>query len=319
MSVGAKPAGAFRLRAGFGLILLVMLLVLNIVLNPARFSPAVWGTLIGLAAPLLAAAMALTPVILGGRGGIDVSIGPTMGFVNAIVVGVLMARFGFTSPWIVVPVSVGIGASVGLVNGLLAAIVRIQPIVATLGTYLVLTGLTVTIVPEAVGTVPDWLRGLSYGWSFLPPLAICLAWLGVRRLPYYDQLMATGSDDRAVYAAGVDITAVRLISYMLTGAFAGIASLSLSALIGSADPNVGPSYTLLAISAVALGGVSLGGGRGGLFGAAVGAIDIFLLQSALTFFNVSTFVLQVAYGAILVLAVASRAIQERFMDRRRAP
>jgi len=209
-------------------------------------------------------------------------------------------------------------AAVGLVNGLLAAVVRIQPIVATLGTYLVLTGLTVTIVPEAVGTVPDWLRSLSYGWSFLPPLAICLVWLGVRRLPYYDQLMATGSDDRAAYTAGVNITAVRLISYVLTGMFAGIASLSLSALIGSADPNVGPGYTLLAISAVALGGVSLGGGRGGLLGAAVGAIDIFLLQSALTFFNVSTFVLQVAYGAILVLAVASTAIQERFMDRKRA-
>ena len=78
--------------------------------------------------------------------------------------------------------------------------------------------------------------------------------------------------------------------------FAGVAGLMLTALIGSADPTVGPNYTLIAISAVALGGVSLAGGRGGLIGAAIGAIDIFLLQSALTFFNVSTFVLQIAYG-----------------------
>ncbi len=105
---------------------------------------------------------------------------------------------------------------------------------------------------------------------------------------------------------------------MISGAFGGIAALSLGALIGSADPNVGPNYTLLAISAVALGGVSLAGGRGGLAGAAIGAIDIFLLQSALTFFNVSTFVLQVAYGAILVLAVSSTAIQERIVARRKA-
>jgi ribose transport system permease protein len=85
----------------------------------------------------------------------------------------------------------------------------------------------------------------------------------------------------------------------------------LTALIGSADPNVGPGYTLIAIAAVALGGVSLSGGRGGLLGAAIGAIDIFLLQSLLTTFNVSTYVLQVAYGAILVAAVVLMALQDR--------
>ena len=66
----------------------------------------------------------------------------------------------------------------------------------------------------------------------------------------------------------------------------------------------------------ALGGVSLAGGRGGVVGAAIGALDIFLLQSALTFFNVSTFVLQVAYGAILVAAVVLMALQARAAQRR---
>jgi ribose transport system permease protein len=135
-------------------------------------------------------------------------------------------------------------------------------------------------------------------------------------LPIYGQLMAAGSDDRAAYTAGVNVTAARLVSYILAGAFAGVAALSLTALIGSADPNVGPTYTLLAISSIALGGVSLAGGRGGLIGAAIGALDIFLLQSVLTFFNVSTFVLQVAYGAILVAAVAFTPLQDLMMARR---
>ena len=65
---------------------------------------------------------------------------------------------------------------------------------------------------------------------------------------------------------------VRFLSYVITGIFAGIAGLMLTALIGSADANIGPTYTLIAISAVALGGVSLAGGRGGLLGAAIGAI-----------------------------------------------
>ena len=130
--------------------------------------------------------------------------------------------------------------------------------------------------------------------------------------------MAVGSDDRAAYTAGVDVTLVRFISYVMTGLFAGFAGLMLTALIGSADPNIGPTYTLIAIAAVALGGVSLAGGRGGCLGAAIGAIDIFLLQSVLTDFNVSTFVLQIAYGVILVLAViADRAAGTSCRDGRR--
>ncbi len=129
--------------------------------------------------------------------------------------------------------------------------------------------------------------------------------------------MAVGSDDRAAYTAGVPVTLVRFLAYVLTGVLAGAAGLMLTALIGSADPNIGPSYTLIAIAAVALGGVSLAGGRGGLAGAAIGAVDIFLLQSLLTAFNVSTYVLQVAYGAILVSAVVLTALQERLAATRR--
>jgi ribose transport system permease protein len=301
-----------------GAALLIVLLFVNFWLDPVRFAPASWGGLLGLASPLLCAALAATPAILGGRGGIDVSVGPAMGFVNAIVVTGVIGYAGLSSPWIVLPAAIALGATIGFVNGLLAAILRIQPIIATLGVYLVLTGATVTIVPAPTGAIPDWLRSFSQGLSFIPVLMIALTWAAFTRLPVYGQLMAVGSDDRAAFTAGVDVAAVRLISYVLTGAFAGVAGLSLTALIGSADPNVGPTYTLLAISSIALGGVSLSGGRGGFTGAAIGACDIFLLQSVLTFFNVSTFVLQVAYGVILVAAVCFLPLQEWLTMRGRA-
>jgi len=302
-------------RLGFAPILLVLLLVINILINPARFSPAAWGTLIGLAAPLIGAAIASTPAILGGRGGIDISVGPLMGFINAIVVLVLVQRMGIESPWIIVPAAIALGALAGAVNGLLATVLRIQPIVATLGTYLILIGATLTILPAPTGTVPTWLRALGGPLSILPLAAVFLVWIGIRRLPYYDHLMAVGSDDRAAYTAGIPVTLVRFLSYVVTGAFAGVAALMMTALIGSADPSIGPTYTLIAISAVALGGVSLAGGRGGLLGAAIGAIDIFLLQSALTYFNLSTFVLQIAYGAVLVAAIVLTALQDRWLGR----
>jgi len=311
--MGARFSGlaGFIRNAGFAAVLFVILLVLNLILNPARFSPSNWGTLIGLAAPLIGASLASAPVILAGRGGIDISVGPAMGFVNAVVIQVLFLTLGISSPVILIPAALLAGLAIGAVNGFLATVVRIQPIVATLGTYLVLGGVTLTIVPSPVGPAPGWLKAMSASWSILPLATVAIVWLLIKRLPYYDLLMAVGSDDRAAYTAGVPVTRVRFVAYLITGLFAGIAGLMLTALIGSADPNIGASYTLIAIASVALGGVSLAGGRGGLAGAAIGAIDIFLLQSVLTSFNVSTYVLQIAYGAILVAAVVLTALQEK--------
>ncbi|MBZ9718337.1 ABC transporter permease [Mesorhizobium sp. AD1-1] len=302
---------------GFAVVLLVVLLAVNLILSPGRFQPGSWGALVGLAAPLIGAAIASTPVILAGRGGIDISVGPLMGFVNALTIQVLFLGTGISSPLVLVPAALLVGALVGAANGFLATIVRIQPIVATLGTYLILTGVTLTILPAPIGPAPAWLKALSGSLSMLPLAAMLVAWWLVRRTPYYDQLMAVGSDDRAAYTAGIDVTRVRFIAYVMTGILGGCAGLMLTALIGSADPNIGPTYTLIAIAAIALGGVSLAGGRGGVAGAAIGAIDIFLLQSVLTTFNVSTFVLQIAYGAILVLAVMLTALQERLAMGRR--
>ncbi len=273
---------AHRLRTlsqgiGFAALLLVILLAANLILSPTRFQPADWGALIGLAAPLIGAAAASTPVILAGRGGIDISVGPLMGFVNAVVIQVLFLKLGWSSPFVIVPVALIIGMALGAANGFLATVVRIQPIVATLGTYLFLAGVTLTVLPAPIGPAPAWLKAMAGSWSALPLALIFLFWWLVRQTPYYDQLMAVGSDDRAAYTAGVPVTGVRFIAYVMTGLLAAAAGLMLTALIGSADPNIGPTYTLMAIAAVALGGVSLAGGRGGLAGAAIGAIDIFLL------------------------------------------
>jgi ribose transport system permease protein len=298
-------------EAGLAMALVCALLVVNAILNPAWIAPGAWGTVIGLGGPLMAASIASMPSILGGRGGIDVSIGPLMGFINVVIVKTLMIDLGVSSPWIIVFAALLIGASVGAVNGALATVVRIQPIIATLGTYLVLNGATLTLLPEPAGSVPTWIKSLSGALSIVPLIAMAALWLAIKRLIAYDWLMAIGSDDRACFTAGVPVSLIRFFSYVLGGLFAGIAALMLTGLIGSADPTIGPTFTLVAISAVALGGVSLAGGRGGFVAAIVGAAAIFLLQSALTYFNVSSFVLRTAYGAILVVSVSLNAMTNR--------
>lgn len=284
-------------------LLFVVLLLANVALNPARFAPSNWGLVLGMAAPLMLASLAITVPFLAGRGSIDISVGPLMGLINVALIKWVLTGSGMTSPLAVVTAALLLGLASGALNGFLAAVLRIQPIVATLGTYLIYAGLALTVLPAPAGSVPGWLSSLAGKWSILPLASAMLIWFCLKRLPLYEMLMATGSDDRAAYTSGVNVTLIRFAAYLLAGLFAGIAALSLTALIGSGDPNIGPGYTLMAIAAVALGGVSLAGGVGGLTAAFLGAADIFLLQTALNAFNVSTFVLQAAYGAVLVLAV----------------
>ncbi|MGU3399434.1 ABC transporter permease [Brucellaceae bacterium D45D] len=298
-------------------ILFVVLLIINIALNPVRFAPSNWGLVLGLAAPLLLTSLAITVPFLAGRGSIDISVGPLVGLINVIVVQLVITQGGISSPFIIVPVALVLGVFAGVLNGLLAAIIRIQPIVATLGTYLIFGGLALTILPSPSGSVPAWLASLAGPWSILPVGTAILIWIIIKRLPFYETLMAVGSEDRAAYTAGINVPLVRFIAYVLAGLFAGLAALSLTALIGSGDPIIGPGYTLIAIAAVALGGVSLAGGVGGLTAAFLGAADIFLLQSMLTTFNVSTFVLQAVYGAVLVLAVCLNSEKLKLYFRRK--
>ncbi|HEX2526728.1 MAG TPA: ABC transporter permease [Geminicoccus sp.] len=310
---------AGRSYLGLAATLFVVLLLVNLVLNPTRFSPASLGVTVGLASGLMLAAIASMPPILAGRGGIDISVGPLMGLVNVVVVRWLVEGLAIESPFVIVPMVLLLGLLSGILNGFLATVVRIQPIVATLGTSLLYAGITLTIAPSPIGTAPTWIKALAGPASIVPLVLVALAWLLIKRLPFYEQLMCVGSDDRAAYTAGIPVTTVRWLSYVLAGLFASVGGLCLTGLIGSADPNIANTYTLLAISAVALGGVSLAGGRGGLIAAVLGAADIFLLQTALTYFNVSTFVLQIVYGVVLTVAVALNADRLRQYLRRRSP
>ncbi len=299
-----------RLRIGrrvsyvaFAGLLLVLLVIANAVVNPVAFSASEIPTTVGLAAPLVLAAMAVAPAVLVGGGGIDLSVGPLMSLVGAIVIVDAIGRLGESSPAVVIPIALGVGVASGVVTGVLVAVLRLQPIVATLGTYLAYTGLTLIIAPQPTGSIPSWLAAMAQDGA-IPTLAVVfVAWWFFSRTPLYDALMATGGEDRAAFVAGVPVTAVRIIAYTMSGVLAAIGGLALAALLGSADPNAGAQYTLLGIASVALGGVSLAGGRGGMFGAVVGALDVFLVQNVLTFYNISSFVEQVVYGAILVIAV----------------
>lgn len=303
-------------------ILFLALLVASIVQDPILLSPRFLTGAVSVAVPLVIGAMAVTPAILSGNGGIDLSIGPLMGFVNVLVVVALMPA-GIDAPWLALPILLAAGTVVGAANGWLVAVVRLQPIVATLGTYLVLMGANLWLLPTPLGPVPQWLAQLSRPILGIPgPLVFVvgpvLVWFLLGRTPFLRTLLAVGGDDRVAYSAGIDVIRVRIIAYALGGLFAAFAGLALTALIQSADANVGAPFTLQVITAAALGGISLAGGRGSLWGSVFGALSLFLLQNFLTNQGVSVFWQQVAFGLTLIAALILNAAVAGLAQRRAA-
>ena len=309
-----------RLYAGPVLVALVAFVILNMLASRAFIDPGNWNGLLVGAAPFMITAMAQTGPILSGDGGIDLSVGPLAGLVNALIAAVLVPH-GWDDPLSIIAATIGVGLASGLLNGVMIAVVRVQPIIATLGTFLAYQGMTLEILPMAGGAAPAWLRGLAETHGHVPGMLfvlalIAVAWLGLERTAFRRNLVAVGGDARAAYTSGVNVAGVRILAYLMSGVLAALAGLVFTAALGSGDPSVGMPYTLTSIAAVALGGVALSGGRGGLLGAAAAGALLFLIQTLFTLAQVSIFYLQICYGVILLMALALNAAGERIRRRR---
>jgi ribose transport system permease protein len=300
----------------------VLFTALNALASPAFIDPTNWnGMLIGVA-PFIILAMSQAAPVVSGDGGIDLSVGPLAGLVNALVTSILVPH-GWSDPFSILFASLAVGVASGLLNGFMIAVVRVQPIIATLGTYLAFQGVTLEMLPMAGGQAPGWLLGVvdSHGGvSGVLPLLAALggAWVLFERTAYRRNLLAVGGDSRAAYAAGVNVAAVKVTAYVIAGVMAALAGLVFTAALGSGDPRVGVPYTLTSIAAVALGGIAMNGGRGGMLGAAAAGTLLFLIQTLFTLAQVSIFYIQIMYGLILLIALALNAAGDRARRKRMA-
>jgi ribose transport system permease protein len=128
---------------------------------------------------------------------------------------------------------------------------------------------------------------------------VAVIWIPLQRSRLGLSFYAVGSNQLAAFRSGVSVGRTKAIAYMFTGLFAALGGLSLVATTGIGDPKPGP-YTLPAVAAVVLGGVSLAGGRGGIFGPIVAVVILGLIRSDMTFLNMNTNLATVAEGIILI-------------------
>lgn len=299
-----------RLRArtwSLALLVAVALFVANAVARPSFAAWGSWPSLLADLAPFALAAIATTPQMLSGAGGIDISVGPLLNLVSVVIVGELMAH-GAGSPWVDVPVALALGALVGAINGVLVGVFRYQAVLATLCGLFVLSGIGQALVGTPTASSAGWLSQLGNQIGPVPGglilmLVPLLIWAGLGRTAYIRQLYAVGGDEVAAYSAGVDVARVRILAYTLGGLFAGVAGLALAAATQTGDATEATQYTLPAIAAVAIGGTSLVGGRGSLIGSLIGASIIFQIQTLIDSLNINPDLPQLVYGAILIVSI----------------
>lgn len=297
---------------GLALLVTILLFIANQVAQSSFAAWSSWPANLADFAPFALAAMATTPAVLSGGGGIDISIGPLLNLVSIVIVGVLIPH-GLGSVWIAIPVAIGLGALVGAINGVLVGVLRFQTVLATLCGLFVLSGIGLATLSTPASGTTGWLTSLGTKVGPIPGALLLLAvpvivWVALGRTAYRRTLYSVGGDDLAAYSAGVDVAAVRIIAYTIGGAFAGLAGVALAAATQAADPSQATQYTLPAIAAVAIGGTSLIGGRGSLTGSVLGAAIMFMIQTLLDSLNVSSNWLQLIYGAILIGALVLSAI-----------
>lgn len=286
----------------FALILTGALLALYL----SRTSNVNWTVFLATFAPLVLAAIASTPAILSGGGGIDVSISPVMILTTALY-AVMLAPSGL-GDGVSIALLLLIGGAVGAINGLLTVRLRIQPVVVTLATSFAITGINVLLVPAPLFmnalTLAD-IAGPQGRWpgSLILIGAPFVLWIVLRRTAYLRTLYAVGSSDVTAFASGVNVSQVRILAYAMGGLFAAIGGLAVLATTSSVNASLSGTYTVSAIAAVALGGTSLWGGSGGILGSLLGALSLYLLSALLITLNVDPSWLRVVSGAMLLVAV----------------
>jgi ribose transport system permease protein len=261
-------------------------------------------------------AMGQTFVILGAS--IDLSVAYLISVV-AVMTSFLMQGDPSRVP-MAVAVVFGIGAAVGLVNGLVVSKLRVNPFIATLGVGLILKGILNASFENFTGAVPRSFQTLGYGTIGPIPISIivllavtAVSAFVLKRTKFGAHLYGVGGDEEVARLSGLRTDRVLILAHVICGLTATLTGLFIVSRLRSGAPWVGTDglYDLESIAAVVVGGTALSGGRGGVAGTLAGVLIFGILDTTFNQLGIDTFLKQVLRGAIIILAVASYTIRSR--------
>jgi ribose transport system permease protein len=299
-----------RARTIYALILLLVLFVVGVELvRPGTVTPLWASNTILFAAPLAIIGGGQTMVML--TGGIDLSVASV-----ATGAAYLLATNASLGALPAIGLALLLGAVVGIVNGIGVALLRVQPLVMTLGAGLMTEGMLVVYSQKMMAAgphVPQFIDELGGGkmFGFLPnslflwaPIAITIIFL-LRQTGYGRLLYAIGDNRDACELSGIRVWRVVVVTYTACSVLAAMAGLVIVGAVDAANLSLADVYLLPSVAAVIIGGTSIFGGRGGYAGTIIGALILTVLNSILTLLDVPEPVRQILYGAIILLLAAA--------------
>lgn len=259
-------------------------------------------------------AIAGTPLIVSG--GLDLSVAAIAGLSGVIV------SLGYAAGlniWLACAMAIAVAAGLGGFNGFLTTRLRLNPLIVTLGTMSIYGGAALVLTgglskPLIVGGF-NWLGsgrilGIPVPLIAMTTLAIAVWWI-MTRTRFGREIYATGGNPDASRIMGIKTDRVQVILYVFSGVVGAFAGITLAAMLGAAAPNAASSNLLTVIAAIILGGTSLYGGRGSVWGTVLAVLILGTLNNGLTLLDVSSFWQEITRGVVLITAVAFDQIRVR--------
>jgi ribose transport system permease protein len=315
---------ALRQPHGAVYVILVVLLVALAVANPNLLEPGQPTRFLGRMAPIVIVTIGQYFVLVAGE--FDLSAGAVIATQVVLAGNLIGSDDAMILP--VLGLMVALAVAVGLVNGLVTTVLRVPGFITTLGTMLVLSGITFYATGGAAsGNPSDTFRNIGRGGATLPVigylpwsvvvLAVVLAggvWL--MRSSFGRLLLAVGDNERSVALAGARVWWLRTRAYVLSALLATVAAILLVGYAGT-HPTVGQGYQYTAIAGAVIGGVALGGGRGRLVSAAAGAAVLETLIALLNVVGIASTWRDTVQGVVILVALgAAGAKWKRFRGKR---
>ncbi|MEM3658235.1 MAG: ABC transporter permease [Candidatus Hadarchaeum sp.] len=241
-------------------------------------------------------------------GEVDLASGSVLILVNAVAASIY-TDYNITGPlFVLIPIAVGIFT--GITHGILISYGRLNSFLLTVGTSFMWSGLALVILREPRGSIPVWFSNIfasNFGGIPIALWALFLAcgiWLAFYYSPLSLTFYAVGSATRTAYTLGIDVKRMKLYAFILNGFVAGLAGLIMTGIVGSGDPRLGATSTLVAILAALVGGASFSGGSGNGLGAIAAAIGLQFARNLVAWVGVTYYLLDLIYGAIIVILMA---------------
>ena len=295
---------------------LVLICLIMFILTPKFLTLANLSNVAAQVAVVAILALGSTFVIVSG--GIDLSVGSVLG-ATGIIFSWVAVKGG--APWpVAIAAGLAAGAAAGGINALLITWANLPPFIATLamlsvgrGLALVISGgIPLTNIPTTVTSLGTKELFDTIPYVFLVMVVMWLITAGVLRKTYLGRCMyAIGGNEEAARLSGINIFRSKLMIYVMSGLFAGVAGIVSTARLASGQPQAGLGFELDAIASVVIGGASLAGGVGTATGTLVGAFILAVVRDGLNLLNVSSFWQQVVIGGVIALAVMTDTLRRK--------